>query len=370
MITDPIGIYLHIPFCVRKCNYCDFCSYPAAGFSRRSEYIDRLCDEIASYRGRKLRADTVFFGGGTPSLLNGDEIRRICESIRQSFDICSDAEFTIEANPKTLTAEGLRAFMDSGVNRLSIGLQSIHENELKKLGRIHSFDDFVSTYNLAKDMGVANINIDLMYGIPGQTSESFVSTLETAAALMPEHLSVYGLIIEEGTDFYNRRGELDLPTEDQECNMYYDACRILREHGYVHYEISNYSLPGHECRHNLKYWHGKEYVGFGVSAHSYFDNVRFSNSDDVDLYMNSQNMSFTSLSDEDKRSEYIMLNLRLAKGISLSDYRSRFALDFIRENREFINLLHSKGLIRIENDTLALTEQGFYVSNSILAELI
>ena len=314
--------------------------------------------------------DTIFFGGGTPSLLHCSEIDNITRSLNEAFDISDNVEFTIEANPKTLSLDKLRVFMDNGVNRLSIGLQSIHDNELKKLGRIHSFEDFLSTYTMARELGIVNINIDLMYGIPDQTLISFSDALDKAINLSPEHLSVYGLILEEGTDFYKRRKLLNLPGEDAECEMYSVACNLLNNAGYNHYEISNYSKYGFESKHNLKYWECKEYLGFGLSAHSYFRGVRFSNSDKVADYINNKGRNFIELTSNDARSEFIMLSLRLSKGFSLSEYKRRFGYDFVNEHNDFLKLCVHDGLVIFKDDTISLTERGFYVSNSIIAELI
>ena len=197
MTTKPIGLYVHIPFCVQKCNYCDFCSFPCGEVGWRNEYIDALCKEIGSYQDLNITLDSIFFGGGTPSLLSVDEFSRIISAIRKGFSVVSDCEFTLEANPKTLTEEKLRSFIDFGVNRLSIGLQSINENETKLLGRIHNFDDFLNSYQLARNLGISNINVDLMYGIPEQTKESFKQTLKKVLELSPEHISLYVLILED-----------------------------------------------------------------------------------------------------------------------------------------------------------------------------
>lgn len=370
MITDPIGIYLHVPICVRKCNYCDFCSFPKESFSRRSEYVDALCSEIRSYKNRGLSVDSIFFGGGTPSLLSRAEITQISSALKDTFFFSTDTEFTLEANPLTLDEEKLLLFSGIGVNRLSLGLQSIHKKELKTLGRIHGYDDFLSVYHMARKMGIHNINVDLMYGIPEQTITSFVETLNTVLSLSPEHISVYGLILEEGTDFYRRRDALHFPSVDEECDMYYSACNLLNKFGYSHYEISNYAKPGFESRHNLKYWQRREYIGFGVSAHSYLDGFRFANSVGVDEYIDSVGRTHSLLTEDDLRIEYIMLSLRLSSGISLSEYYKLFGKDFLKDNQSFLDRLSGEGLVRIFEDAIALTERGFYVSNSIIAELI
>lgn len=373
MAIDALGLYVHIPFCVRKCNYCDFCSFNMSVTSWREEYIDRLCEEISTYKDKNLKLDSIFFGGGTPSLLTPEEFCRICRAIEESFDISPDTEFTVEANPKTLNREKLCVFTECGVNRLSIGLQSIHEKELKILGRIHNYDDFLLSYNLARECGINNINIDLMYGIPEQTIESFGKTLDAVLGLAPEHISLYGLILEEGTPFYEKRKQLPLPSEDNECDMYYLAADRLGSHGYSHYEISNYAVCGSECRHNLKYWHCEEYIGVGLSAYSYFCGERFGNTDDPSVYLSVPCANYDRerrVEPADEMYEYVMLRLRLAEGFALSDYRLRFGSDFLNGRKELIDRFCNIGYITLESDRIALTERGFYVSNSILTELI
>ncbi len=369
MKADPIGLYVHIPFCVKKCAYCDFCSFPYSDVSWREAYIKRLCKEISEYKGREIEVNSIFFGGGTPSLLSSDEFCKITDSIKNSFWVSSDTEFTIEANPKTLTEKNLLSYMECGVNRISIGFQSIHQNELKKLGRIHSCSDFWDSYTLARRVGIRNINIDLMYGIPDQTYESFSKTLDTVKELSPEHISVYGLILEEGTPLYKSRKSLFLPNEDEECEMYYLASKKLSLGGYSHYEISNYAKPTYECRHNLKYWHNEEYIGFGISAHSYYSGKRFSNSDNISAYLDEKCEKYIS-EDADAEYEYVMLRLRLSEGFSLSDYCRQFGNNFLHGRESYIKKLSDLGYLTLCGDRLSLTEKGFYVSNSILCELI
>ncbi len=374
MKTEKIGLYVHTPLCVQKCNYCDFCSYSVASADWRSTYMEKICAEIESYKDRDILLDTVFFGGGTPSLLSAVEFSEICESIRKTFKIDSNVEFTLEANPKTLTAENLEVYISSGVNRLSIGLQSIHENEMKILGRIHNFDDFIESYNLARGLGINNINIDLMYGIPDQTVESFEQTLERVLSIYPEHISLYGLILEEGTPFYSMRKDLKLPTEDTECDMYLLAADKLRASGYSHYEISNYARAGYESRHNLKYWRCQEYIGVGVSAYSYLDSQRFGNSSKIYEYLAADSKEYSYREKIDRETlmyEYVMLGLRLRDGISLEEYLRSFGEDFINNQRdkkikEYISL----GYMIIKDGRLYLTERGFYISNSILCDLL
>ena len=374
MTTDRLGLYVHIPFCVSKCKYCDFASFARVDSQKRRAYVDRLCNEIEAYSGTEKRIlDTVFFGGGTPSLLAADELVRIFEAINKSFEILPEAEVTLEANPKTLTEEFLLAARACGVNRISLGLQSIHENELKFLGRIHLYDDFLASYEMVKKAGIDNINVDLMYGIPEQTKETFEKTLHTVARLSPKHISAYGLIIEDGTPFFKMRDSLPLPSEDDEADMYYMAADILSSYGYKHYEISNYAKDGYESRHNLKYWHDEEYIGVGLSAHSYLDSYRYSNTLSFDEYLCGSGVKYeckNELSSEDTEYEYAMMRLRLREGIDLYDYIRRFGHEFSMGREALIEKFESAGLIKCADGRLSLTEQGFYLSNTILSELL
>jgi oxygen-independent coproporphyrinogen-3 oxidase len=373
MTTKPIGLYLHVPFCVRKCNYCDFCSFKVNECQWREEYIDALCQEIQLYKCKNIAVDSIFFGGGTPSLLTEEEFYRIVQKINECFAVTDDVEFTLEANPKTLTEEKLSYFVNCGLNRLSIGLQSIHDNEQKMLGRIHNYDDFISIYNSARRLGISNINVDLMYGIPEQTLDSFNATLDSIIALSPEHISLYGLILEEGTPFFEAKESLSLPNEDVECDMYYLACERLADVNYSHYEISNYAKDGCTCKHNLKYWHDEEYIGVGLSAHSYFEGRRYGNTSDISKYLSG---SYSVCDDGDiidfqsAAYEYVMLALRLKEGFSLWDYQSRFGVDFRLGREDTIAMLIKNELLLIDGDRLSLTEKGFYVSNNILTELL
>ncbi len=374
MTTKPIGLYLHIPFCIKKCSYCDFCSYPASELGREAEesYVKALIGEIESYKRKEvICVDTVFFGGGTPSLLSTDSLEKIFSAIRSTFAIAHESEITLEANPGTLTEEKLCAYRAQGVNRLSMGLQSIHENELKKLGRIHSYSDFLTGYALARKVGFNNISVDLMYGIPDQTLDSFRETLDMIIALTPEHISAYGLIVEEGTPFFDNCNRLNLPDEDAECDMYALACDRLRSAGYSHYEISNYARAGRESQHNLHYWHSDEYIGVGVSAHSYFENRRFSSSRDFSEYLKDfKSVSSVEPAADEGAFECAMLALRLSEGLSLADYESRFSHSFTDGREADIRRYIDLGYMTLRDGRLALTERGFYVSNAILSDLL
>ena len=374
MRTEPIGLYVHIPFCLKKCNYCDFCSFSELSEKQRKDYISCLIKEIKSYRDEdKISIDTIFFGGGTPSLLTSEEFISIIREIENSFNICENAEFTIEANPKTLTREKLKTYVSCGVNRISIGMQTIHENERKILGRVHNFQDFKTAYQLVLDAGIENVNVDIMYGIPEQTLESFKKTLETVVVLNPAHISAYGLILEEGTRFWKSKDRLMFPSEDSECMMYNFACEFLALHGYKHYEISNYAKPSMESRHNLKYWRNQKYIGVGISAYSYFNSKRYGNTSKISEYLSDNSAKYSSgevIDSESEAYEYVMLGLRLSEGISLSEYKRRFGKDFLFGKEEKINAYINTGYIIKTQDRIALTEKGFYVSNAILTELL
>ena len=368
MKANSIGIYIHYPFCLKKCNYCDFVSYTCLDENTKRAYVQKLISEIEAYRGKNIEADTVFFGGGTPSLLEVEDIDRIMDSLHSSFTIHSDAEITIEMNPKTANKAKLLEFRKSGINRLSIGLQSIHENELKLLGRIHNFEDFVYSYEISRQVGFSNVNVDLMYGIPDQTEISFAQSLNKVLSFSPEHLSLYSLIIEPGTPIFNAKDSLRFPNEDQEISMYSYAADSLRRAGYNHYEISNYAKPTFECRHNLKYWRGEHFLGFGVAAYSYFDKKRFGNTRNIHEYISAE----TAISDEeiisenDEAFEYVMLGLRCSDGFSLNRLKEKYGLiPKIFQTRQFSEL-ESDGYILFDGDRISLTEKGFYVSNTII----
>lgn len=374
MATDGIGLYIHIPFCKRKCNYCDFPSFQGISQTEKKKYVDALISEINSYsRPEKIKVNTVFIGGGTPSLLGGEEMGRVLSSVYESFEISEDAEISMEANPGTLTLENAIAYRSSGINRISIGSQSFCENELKKLGRIHNSAAISEAVAIAREAGFSNVNLDLMYGIPEQTMDSFKRSLDSLIALSPEHVSVYGLIIEEGTPFFRGLAELRLPTEDAECDMYYLAAQLLSDNGYRHYEISNYAKEGYECRHNLKYWRDEEYIGVGLAAHSYFGKKRYSNPVTLDEYFSFERERYISTEDIDLEAnayEYVMMHLRLSEGFSLSEYKERFGTAFTDGREQTLSRFIELGYLMLTDGRISLTERGFYVSNAILTELI
>ncbi len=361
-----LGIYIHIPFCVKKCHYCDFLSAPAEE-SVRKQYVDSLLKEMDEYREllQQRTIPTIFFGGGTPSILPGEEILRIMERLRSIGEISADAEITIEANPGTVTKEKLSLWKQAGINRISFGLQSAENEELKRLGRIHTWEEFEENFRLARECGFSNINVDLMSALPGQTVENWKKTLEWVTALAPEHISAYSLIIEEGTPFfeaYEDHPEL-LPTEEDEREMYYETKRYLASQGYERYEISNYAKPGLECRHNLSYWERTDYLGLGLGAASLLGNMRKTNQTELLEYLkgNFQGEQET-LSETDAMEEYFFLGLRKTKGVDWTPYRAQYEAT--------VEKLKKQGLLEEDGKMLRLTELGIDVSNQVLAEFL
>lgn len=371
MTTDKIGLYVHIPFCVRKCNYCDFCSYPGRLDDAADAYIDALIKEAELYRENRYKVDTLYIGGGTPSLLSGEQLSRLILALGSIFDFAKELDFTLEANPGTLDREKALLYRELGVNRISLGVQSIHENELISLGRIHTFEDFLSAYSMLREVGFDNINLDIMYAIPEQTEASLKETLNKLLSLSPEHISAYSLIVEEGTPFYRDRDRLPLPNEDTELNMYRLITDTLRAAGFSHYEISNYAKAGYKSKHNLKYWRCEHYIGLGASAHSYIGKSRYSNPSSLDEYIRGTvRQEKALLSRDDEMLEYAMLRLRLSEGISLSDYEERFGVPFLPARWDKVKGFIDLGYLSLSDDMLAITESGFYVSNYIMAEIL
>ena len=371
-----VGIYIHVPFCLSKCHYCDFCSVQRADEDKKERYTSRLCEEIAAF-AKKTRekgdipvADTVYFGGGTPTLLSPEQISRILGAVKRNFGIADGAEITIETNPKSADGKKLREIRESGVNRLSIGMQSIHDGELKALGRIHNFADFKATFAEAREAGFDNISVDLMYGIPVQTKESFCQSVKTLAEMCPEHISSYCLTVEDGTNFGRRRDSLILPDEDTVADMYAEMGRILRENGYHKYEISNFAKEGRESRHNLKYWHCDGYLGFGAAAHSYFGGKRFAHSRDIDAYIGGKSIiiDVEDISQSEAENEYVMLGMRLAEGVCLADFKAKFCRELTEEFPAFKK--YAPEFVKIDGERCAFTEKGMMVSNFILSDAL
>ncbi len=359
-----LGIYIHIPFCVRKCKYCDFLSGPA-GKDVQEKYVEMLLGEIEQYQEllKNSRTGTIFFGGGTPSILDGKQIVRIMEKLRAFTNISEAAEISIEANPGTVTAEKLLLWKKAGINRISFGLQSADNEELKRLGRIHTWEEFEENYHLARKCGFENINVDLMSALPGQTVDIWRKTMERVTALEPEHISAYSLIIEEGTPFfeaYADHSEL-LPTEEEEREMYYETKTFLASKGYERYEISNYAKKGFECRHNLSYWERVDYLGVGLGAASLLGNARKSNQTDLKEYLKGNYEGESEvLSEINAMEEYFFLGLRKMKGVEWTPYQEQY--------EKTVDKLIKKGLLEKKGNYIRLTELGIDVSNYVLAE--
>ena len=368
-----LGIYLHIPFCIKKCGYCDFCSYPDTKENEREAYVEALCRDIEQ-RGELCRehiADTVYFGGGTPTILTGVQFERIFSELRKNFSISDNAEITVECNPKTADKEKFSVLRSLGANRLSMGMQSAHDAELKALGRAHTSKDFVIAFEDARSAGFDNISADVMFGIPNQTEESFKRTLELLTSLEPEHISAYGLILEEGTPFFANREKLVLPSEDSEYNMYTDAVGFLARHGYERYEISNFSKPDRESAHNMKYWMRDEYVGLGASAHSFLGEKRSFAPADISAYVRGQyEEGCEEVSENDAMCEYVMLAMRTTRGVGENVFYSRFGKDFYGIFGEKLKPYRDGGFVVRKDGRWVFTDSGFYVSNSILSDIL
>lgn len=428
MSKRELELYIHIPFCARKCAYCDFLSFAAPERVYR-DYMDKLLEEICGQgpNFREYRVSTIFVGGGTPSILPADLIMELFATLSENFDISLDAEITMEANPGTLTMEKLEVYRQSGVNRLSIGLQSADDKELKYLGRIHSYDSFLKSYQRARQAGFQNINVDLMSALPGQNVHSWKNTLKKVMMLKPEHISAYSLIIEEGTPFYERFGEPhgkrgcevrragakdagmsgqdagadrdsaflapktaakaaaraalmtlpDLPDEDTDREMYHLTKEMMAVYGYERYEISNYAKKGYECRHNIGYWTGVEYLGLGLGASSYTYGYRYHNTESLQEYL-SLNLyeggaaarDIEELSLEDKMEEFMFVGLRMMKGVSGSEFLNRFGQNMWNVYGDALKKLEQQGLIEVDAPMVRLTELGIDVSNVVLSEFL
>lgn len=374
-----LGIYVHVPFCVRKCGYCDFLS-GAGNEEERKSYIEALIGEIRSYKefAKAYRVSTVFIGGGTPSCLEGGQIRGIMEAVRETFDLEKRPEITIEMNPGTVTEEKLAAFKESGVNRLSIGLQSVDNANLKMLGRIHTREDFERSFNLARKAGFDNINLDLISSIPGQNVESWKEELCQAAAFEPEHISVYQLILEEGTAFYEKYAghpEL-LPDEETSRSIYEVTGEVLEEMGYEQYEISNYAKPGKTCRHNLKYWERSDYLGLGLGAASMVRNIRMDNTRDMKEYLEKSTQPKTMrknvqfIEEPQQMEEFMFLGLRKTRGISKKEFHRLFGREIELVYEKALKKLLEAGLLAEKKDRLYLSKEGVLLSNGVLAEFL
>lgn len=378
-----LELYFHIPFCVRKCLYCDFLSAPAAE-ETKTRYMEALIRETSKRAGdyRDHRVVSVFVGGGTPSAVEAGLLTKLLAAAFENYDTAEDAEITVEVNPGTVDGDKLHAYRKAGVNRLSIGLQSANDKELKTIGRIHTYAQFLETYRTARDCGFTNINVDLMSALPGQTLKDYLRTLQTVLALdpPPEHISAYSLIPEEGTPLYEmvRKGTLQLPDEECDRMMYEKTAELLGKAGYHRYEISNYAKEGFRCRHNCGYWRRREYLGLGIGAASLVGDCRFRNGDSLEAYLSDplgQQEERQELTTEEQMEEFMFLGLRMTEGISLCEFQDTFGNEIediygtvIEKNLRLGLLQYSQG--EKEEKRLALTEKGLDVSNAVMAQFL
>lgn len=374
-----LGLYIHIPFCVKKCEYCDFLSWNA-GEEERQQYVAALLSEIESYRefAKGYRVSTIFIGGGTPSVLLPKQMEDILQKIYEIFELERRPEITIEVNPGTVDEEKLQCYKENGVNRLSMGLQSVKDEKLRLLGRIHTYQEFVESYELARKAGFDNISIDLISSVPGQTLQEWKEELETAAAQNPEHISVYQLIIEEGTPFYEKYAEHPelLPDEETSREIYLWTGKFLKEAGYEQYEISNYAKPGKESRHNLKYWERGDYLGLGLGAASMVQNIRMSNTKDMRTYLERCDKPKTMREDvqflEEPRQmeEFMFLGLRKTRGVSKKEFRRIFGREMDMVYEKALHKCLENGMLLEHKDRIFLSEEGTLLSNMVLSEFL
>lgn len=382
-MLNELGIYIHIPFCKQKCYYCDFVSY-SNKCSEVKEYIESLKKEIEEFDFSNYKVTSIYIGGGTPSYIDSIYIVEIISELKEKLK-CNliefkDIEITIEVNPGTVDTKKLNDYKKLGINRLSIGLQSTKNDILKKIGRIHTYQEFLEIYKLARETGFKNINIDLMIGIPGQKIGDLKNTLQDIIKLEPEHISVYSLIIEENTPIEKmlENGEIKLPDEDLERNMYWYVKNTLELNGYNHYEISNFAKLGKESRHNLNCWNQEEYIGFGVAAHSYLNDIRFSNTINVEEYIQhiennrkEENIQIEeSQSLEDKKNEFMMLGFRKIQGVDIARFKEKFIDNPIFLYRENLNKLVEEGLIEVDLNHIKLTNKGIDLANLVFEEFV
>ncbi len=374
-MNDKIGIYIHIPFCVKKCAYCDFCSFPS--LSHAEEYAEAVTAHIKKYRD--VRADTLYIGGGTPTYIPPQLLTGIISTAVSAFGLDDGSEISVECNPGTADREYFEKLRECGVNRISIGMQSAVADELSALGRIHDISQTEKAVSDAKKAGIDNINLDLMYGIPYQTVSSFEHSLNRALSFEPTHISAYALKIEEGTELHTHASELELPDEDSVCDMLGIACNMLSDAGMKRYEISNFSSPGFECKHNIKYWKCKPYLSFGPSASSYFDGKRYTYNrslSDYISYVNGKKEFSQILSEcsdilkDEQEYEYIMLGLRLTDGISDREFKECYGYTFSEKYGEKFEKYIRLGLAETDGKIYKLNGNGLLVSNAILSELI
>ncbi len=373
------GIYVHIPFCQKKCQYCDFISFANCENNIKEKYVKALLAEIKNTK-IKAKVNTIYIGGGTPSVLEAQQIQQILQAIYEQFAIEKEAEVTIEINPGMVDFEKLEGYQKSGINRLSIGLQATQNCLLQMLGRIHQYEDFEKAFEQAREVGFRNINVDLMFGLPTQTLEEVKQSLEKVIQLKTEHISIYSLILEEGTPLEKlvAKGELEMLPEDLERKMYWETKKILEKNGYEHYEISNFAKKGFCSKHNMSCWEQEEYVGFGIGAHSYVDKKRFSNLENLQEYLeNAENGEFVqnqilqeTQNFEAQAKEYMMLGFRKLEGISISQFEQKFHIHPLFYFRFEISKLEEEGLIEVDLDRIRLTKKGLDFANLVFEEFV
>lgn len=376
------GIYIHIPFCMHKCIYCDFLSSPQTE-DIKTTYVQTLQNEIRLTsekmikEGKSIQISSIFFGGGTPSILDAKHIKNIMNCIRNCFEVLENAEITIECNPGTVDEEKFDIYRESGINRISFGLQSCDNGELKMLGRIHTFEQFLDSYRIAEKCGFNNINVDLMSAIPGQSVEGYINSLKKVIELSPKHISAYSLILEEGTYLFdNLKKYPPVPTEEDERDMYYQTKKLLESEGYNHYEISNFAREGFECRHNLTYWERGDYLGFGIGAASLFEGVRYSNTRDLNKYIELNadidriREDVEKLGKEDEMAEFMFLGLRKIQGISIIDFEETFGESIFDVYGREIEKNINKGLLKKSGSRIMLTPRGIDISNTVMSDFI
>ena len=383
MKKEELGIYIHIPFCMQKCLYCDFVSYINKSECVK-EYINCMIKEIQSYDFKKYNITTIYIGGGTPSFIESDYIKEIINVIQNKLEKndtrWEDIEITIEANPGTVTLEKLNDYKTAGINRISLGLQATQDRLLKQIGRIHNYKDFLEAYELLKRVGFNNINVDLMIGLPNQSIKDLKESLEKIIKLNPNHISVYSLIIEEGTPISKLLDEekIKLPDEEIERQMYWYVKNKLELNGYNHYEISNFSKKGKESKHNLNCWKQKQYIGIGAAAHSYFKDIRYSNTNNIEEYI--KNIKENNIEKnrkieekqtiEDKKNEFMMLGFRMIEGVNIADFKAKFVDNPLYVYREKIKKLTDEGLIEVDLNNIKLTNKGLDLANVVFEEFI
>lgn len=377
-----LGIYIHIPFCKQKCYYCDFTSFSNCE-DKIERYVTALKKEI-KYQSKKvneeIQINTIYIGGGTPSFIDAKYIKEIIETIKENYEIDSNAEITIEVNPGTVNKQKLKSYKRSGINRLSIGLQSSNNELLKEIGRIHSYDEFLNCYNLAKEVGFDNMNVDLMIGLPNQEIKDVEESINKIIKLEPKHISLYSLIVEKNTKIEKMLNKkiLTLPEEDLERKMYWKAKKMLEDNKYIHYEISNFAKAGYESKHNLNCWNQEEYLGFGLAAHSYYNNIRYCNINNLKQYLeNIENEKYLEnviicekQTQEEKKKEYMLLGLRKLQGVNIQEFKNKYVDNPIYLYRKQLEKLVDEELLEIDLNEIKLTDKGLDLANIVWQEFV